>query len=119
MYTVTERKIGFRIDRLKALREEIRPKLSQGAVAEAIGVLQQDVSGWETGDHTPSDENIVRLADYYGVTTDYLLGKVDERNHESEVRKHPELYDRLWDAVQKGNSAEALELLAKLLKGKQ
>jgi len=118
VYTVSERTIGFQAGRLKALREEVRPKLSQSALAEALGVLQQDVSGWEVGIHIPSDENIVRIADYYGVTTDYLLGKADERNHESEVRQHPELYDRLWEAVQKGNSAEALELLAKLLKGK-
>lgn len=119
VYTVTERKIGFRVDRLIALRKAVKPKLSQAALAEALGVFQQDVSGWEVGDHVPGDENIVRLADYFDVTTDYLLGKVDEPKQESNIRQHPELLDQLWAAVQKKDSVEAMELLARLLKGDQ
>lgn len=116
MYVVTDEEIGFRRDRLKILREE---RGSQATLAEAIGMRQKDVSGWEVGDHIPSDKNIVQLARHFGVTTDFLLGLVQERNQKSDIRQNPELLERLWLAVQKNQSLEAFELLTRMLKGEE
>ena len=44
-------------------------------VAKDLGVSQGTVSNWEMERKLPSVETLERLADYYGVTTDFLLGR--------------------------------------------
>lgn len=51
----------------------IMKHLSQKAVASSIGVSCPMVSQWESGSKKPSKENLVKLADLFGVSTDYLL----------------------------------------------
>ena len=48
-------------------------KMSQKFVALSVGVSAPLVSQWESGVKEPSREKIVKLADLFGVTTDYLL----------------------------------------------
>lgn len=58
---------------------ELRKKngKSQEEVGDLLAVSRQAVSKWESGTALPDTDNIVRLAELYGVTTDYLLtGKV-------------------------------------------
>ena len=47
---------------------------SQKFVALTLGVKPPNVSRWESGVTFPTVENLMKLADLYGVTTDYLLG---------------------------------------------
>ena len=35
------------------------------------------ISKWKNGSSTPSAENLTKLADYFGVSVDYLLGRTD------------------------------------------
>ena len=58
---------------LKELRNE--KELSQQALALEIKYSQQVISNWETGDAEPTASAIVAVAEYFGVSTDYLLGK--------------------------------------------
>lgn len=62
-------------DRLKQCR--LDAKYSQKYVALCVGVATPTVSMWENGVKTPSIDNLVRLADLYGTTVDYLVGRVD------------------------------------------
>lgn len=55
-------------------------KMSQKYVALSIGVSAPMVSQWESGIKKPSNENIVKLAELFGVTTDYLLDR-DQADH--------------------------------------
>lgn len=57
--------------RIKDLR--IDHDLSQAQIAEAIGITQRKYSYLETGIQPLNDEIICRLADYFMVSTDYLL----------------------------------------------
>jgi len=59
--------------RLKALRE--KKGISQKFVATKIGVNNSTLSGYESGYREPDGETLSRLADFYEVTTDYLLGR--------------------------------------------
>lgn len=59
--------------KLKALR--VQYGFSQKQVAEKIGVSPSIVSGYETGERTPSTETLLSLSYLYNVSTDYLLGK--------------------------------------------
>ena len=62
-------------ERLKYLRRE--KKLSQAALAEAIGVGQSSIASYERDERKPSYEVLCLLADYFEVSTDYLLGRTD------------------------------------------
>ena len=58
--------------RLKALREE--KKLNQGQLANAIGISRGSISFYENGDRTPDIEILCKIANYFDVDCDYLLG---------------------------------------------
>lgn len=60
--------------KLKALR--VQYGYSQKQVAEKIGISPSIVSGYETGERTPSTEILLSLSYLYNVSTDYLLGKL-------------------------------------------
>ena len=54
-----------------------RRNLTQADVAAAIGVSTVVYSRYETGKRQPSTEILLQLADLFGVTVDYLLGRKD------------------------------------------
>lgn len=59
---------------LKQLRKS--RKVNQATLAEALGMSQASITSWENGKRMPDIEMIVKLADYFNVSTDYLLGRV-------------------------------------------
>ena len=59
--------------RLRALREEMG--LRQGEVARGINCSSVTYSRYENGTREPSMGMIVKLAEFYSVSTDYLLGR--------------------------------------------
>lgn len=46
-----------------------------GTVAEELGINKSNVTNWKQKGYTPRGEALQRIADYFGVTTDELLGK--------------------------------------------
>ena len=62
---------------LKELRE--KAERGQKEVAEALEITQQQYSLYETGVRELKLCHLIRLAKYYGVTTDYILGLSDKR----------------------------------------
>lgn len=69
-------------DRLIKLRKELN--LTQEELAQKIGYTRTAISAWEIGRNEPSNADTIKLAKYFGVSTDYLLGKSDIRNPEIE-----------------------------------
>lgn len=63
-------------ERLRQARE-LRD-LNQGALADRAGMQASAISHFETGNRKPSFDNLRRLADALDVTTDFLLGRVQE-----------------------------------------
>lgn len=63
--------------RLRALREE-QGFQSQQALADALGVAQSTVANWECGRREPNYETTRKLADFFQVTVDYLMGRSDD-----------------------------------------
>ena len=63
--------------RLRSLRLE--RKLTQAQVAKRIEVSKAAISGYENNVKTPSLEILKKLALFYGVSTDFLLGLKDSR----------------------------------------
>ena len=62
-------------DRLYQLRRG--RGISQEELANAVGVSRQAVQKWEAGSSTPDLENLSALAEYFGVTLDYLVRGVE------------------------------------------
>ena len=58
-------------DRIKELRQAKR--MTQVDLAKSLGLTKQCVSNWENDNVLPSVEMLSRLADFFGVSTDYLL----------------------------------------------
>lgn len=52
-------------------------KLSQRDLGSILHVSVGTISNYETGVHFPDVEKLINLADYFGVTTDYLLGRCE------------------------------------------
>ena len=66
--------------RLKEIRQLKGLKASE--VAEQLSISKNSLSEWENGSRVPPCERIVQLADFYGVSVDYLLGRdVDGATH--------------------------------------
>ena len=63
------------MNRIKNLRED--RDLRQIDVAQAVGIDQRSLSNYETGKTNPDSAVIVRLAEFFGVSCDYLLGVAD------------------------------------------
>lgn len=60
-------------ERLKELRQE--HNLSQSALAKEIGVSQKAIDYWERGVNEPKATYIIKMADFFDISTDYLLGR--------------------------------------------
>lgn len=64
-------------DRLRMARERLRG-MSQVELAKATGLPPTSIAHFEGGGRKPSFDNLRKLANALNVTTDYLLGRVDE-----------------------------------------
>ncbi len=63
--------------RLRNLRED--KDLSQKELAKILGMSQTGYSKYETGENDIPTTILIKLADFYGTSTDYLLGRSDQR----------------------------------------
>lgn len=63
--------------RIKELRKE--RKKTQSEMAQYLGVVLRAYQFYESATNYPNIPGLIKLADYFGVTTDYLLGRSDER----------------------------------------
>ena len=63
-------------DRLSELRASAG--LSQAKAANKIGIAQSSLASYESERREPSYTVLCKLADFYNVTTDYLLGRSED-----------------------------------------
>ena len=73
-------------------------------VARATGISNMTFSDWKKGKSTPKMDKIEKIAKYFGVTTDYMMGKKSEIPSASMADDHLELiklYSSLSEADQK------------------
>lgn len=65
--------------RLQGLREERKPVRSRHVVSQLCGLPPDAVRRYERGESKPTMEALVKLADYYEVSLDYLVGRAPYR----------------------------------------
>ena len=74
-------------DSLKKLREE--KNLSQEVFARAMGIAQSTVGNWESGTRMPNIEMTQKVADFFNVSVDYLIGRKDISIQDSSIQDSP------------------------------
>ncbi|MBQ3433750.1 MAG: helix-turn-helix transcriptional regulator [Selenomonadaceae bacterium] len=79
--------------------------LSQKEVAEKVGMGATSYYRYETGKFSPQADVLIKLADAYNVSVDYLLGRTDEprpvkHDNEQEIKAAFEFRDR-WQHILK------------------
>lgn len=79
-------------DRLVELRKE--HKLSQEALAEKLGLSRQSISKWERAEASPDTDNLIALAEVYGITLDELLGNNEPKERKQETQPQSENKER-------------------------
>ncbi len=80
-------------DRLRMLRKS--RKVSQTRLAKVLGYGYTAIANYESGRNEPSLGDLRRIADFFDVSTDYLLGRTDDQYS----HKNFELYKRLKDVT--------------------
>lgn len=69
---------NFKMSNLKALRE--KKNITQIKLSTEIEVSQEVISHYEIGQSKPNIENLIKLADYFHCSTDYLLNRTNIPN---------------------------------------
>lgn len=99
----------MRGDRLKELREGER--LTQKDLAERLGISEIQVHRYETGGAEPRADAVIKMAEYFNVSTDYLLGVTPERGSYFQERLEPK-EARVISAWRRGERLEAIKGIA-------
>lgn len=97
-------------ERLKFLREN--SGLTQQGVADILNVSRATIAGYETKGKQPDYEKLTKLAEYFNVSVDYLLGRSNTRNVdviEEAIKDDPEL-EHIWSML---NNREDIRLMFK------
>lgn len=76
-------------ERIKELRKS--KKMSQSELGKFIGVSQTTVTAWENGRAEPSSSYVAKLATFFNVSTDYLLGRNPKENDLKTADKNVQL----------------------------
>ena len=109
--------------RLKELRGKIG--ISQAKLAKELGEVSQPViARYETGDLFPSYPVLIKIADYFNVSTDYLLGRTDNpagKLYEQKAKKGNEIDDFIEMCFDPNSSVNARlkDVLRKMLEEKE
>lgn len=64
---------------LEELRKEKR--ITQRELAAKLGIARTTYSGYENGTRQPDQRTLNKIADYFGVSVDYLLGRTKTRGY--------------------------------------
>ncbi|HKL74512.1 MAG TPA: helix-turn-helix transcriptional regulator [Halanaerobiales bacterium] len=96
---------------IKELRKE--NNMTQEDLAEKLGITRGAIGLYERGERKVNYETVNKLADIFGVSSDYLLGRIDKKNPvrtiSEAISDNPELYN-FWKELSK---REDLQLLFK------
>ena len=85
-------------ERLKGLRKERNMTIED--LSTALGFPRSTYAGYETEKRKPSIETIIRLAEFYNVSTDYILGLSDDRDPkkvENNIKEYLKKEGLNWD----------------------
>lgn len=106
------------MNRLRFLRNEKGESLEK--VANYLNVTIQTISNYETEKRDIPTEFVIKLANYFDVSTDYLLGKSDIRNPEEQMKQEFSFaYHKESEGLTNEEIADALRFYKQIKYGKK
>ena len=106
------------MNRIKQLRME--KDIKQDVLAKLLGLEVAGISKLETGRVPLKDEYIIKLADYFEVSTDYLLCKSDIRKPDAEIKKEFDFaYHKDAEGLTDEEIADAIRFYKQIKYGKK
>ncbi len=103
-------------ENIKQLRKD--KELSQDELGKIFNISGPAVSKWETGQTEPDNKTLKMIANFFGVTTDYLLGNEIQANKINDAIKEKDVLKRLLikNGYMKENEDLSDEEFEKLMK---
>jgi transcriptional regulator with XRE-family HTH domain len=94
---------------------------SPNGVAKILNISSGSVTAWKRDGSVPYAKTLQKIADYFGVTTDYLLGNEQKKEPVTERDKLVEETNELFNKLPLDKKKQALEYLRFLVEhqGKQ
>lgn len=102
------------MNRLKFLRNEKGENLKK--IAKYLNVSIQTISNYENEKRDMTPETIIKLAEYFDVSTDYLLGKTDVRNYDKDEQEFRFAYHKEMEGLTDEEIADALRFYKEMKK---
>lgn len=102
---------------LKNLRKS--QKKTQTDVANYLDTTYQTYAHYETGRHQPDPETLAKLADYFNVSVDYLLGRDTPENENKKIDEAISRIDRKFNKLNKEQQEQIENYLDFLLSQKK
>lgn len=94
---------------LKVLRKQ--QNISMKKLGEIIGVAESTISLYESGKRQPDKDTLIRIADYFCVSVDYLLGATDKKNLPSELTEGEKKFIELFRRVPEDKQELVLQVI--------
>lgn len=91
-------------------------KVSPSRVAEEIGLTRTTANGWKKG-KKPSDVSLRKIADYFGVTVDYLLGNEEQEKTPAPLTEQERLDEKVLGLLHQHSldaQSAIIDLLARM-----
>ena len=106
------------MNRIKELRKE--NGISQKVMAQNLGIAQNTLSTWEVGRYDPDNDNLIKIADFFQVSIDYLLGRSDEKKPAIPKDDEPAadeivVRSRNGDIIKKQYTEKQMKIILKLI----
>ena len=88
---------------------------TQSEMAEFLDCSQQTINVWESGQHTPKITMLVKIADSFGVSVDWLLGRKEPIRLITEIQQEEKTIVELYRKLNNEGRTEAEKMLNLLL----
>lgn len=85
-------------DKIKELRNN--KNITQNQLANAIGISKYAIAKYETGEREPSLDIVVKIANYFNVSTDYLLGNSEIENIDKYINNFKEYQEPIIKIIE-------------------
>jgi len=99
----------LRADRIRNLRLE--KNYTHQQVADLLDIAVRMIARYEAGEVEPSGDVVSRMADTFGVSTDYLLGRTDDPTPCYQVSELTPKEQAVLAALRRGEPLEAIRLI--------
>lgn len=97
-------------DRLSQLRSNKR--CTQQEVSDFLGINRVTYAKYEGGTVEPSKDNIIKLADFFRCTTDYLFGLTDNPKEDLELTEEEQTFLDVYSKAKQSDQESVKDMLA-------